>query len=171
MKRALHASARILAIDLHPQRYGYAVLETPLELLDWGVKRRYRKQNRPGRYSLCGRLGSLLKMWSPSLVAIKEPPKPHTARIRNLLAGLIAEVGPYRIPVRCVPDEAPRRAFSDSDRLTKHAMASSLLKHFPFLASALPPKRKIWESENYRMSIFVAAALALAISRRLTAHH
>ena len=32
----------------------------------------------------------------------------------------------------------------------------------PELAAKLPPKRKIWQSEDYRMSIFDAAAVGVA---------
>jgi hypothetical protein len=37
-----------------------------------------------------------------------------------------------------------------------------LAKQFPKLASRLPPKRKIWQSEDYRMGIFDAAAVGVA---------
>jgi hypothetical protein len=45
-------------------------------------------------------------------------------------------------------------------------MAPMLVRQFPFLASTLPPPRKIYQSEDYRMGIFAAAALALAGSNR-----
>ena len=158
MTKALHPGARILALDPHPQRYGYAVLETPAELLDWGVKRRYRKEKSRGESSLCRRLRSLLEVSRPALVLIKEPSNPRTLRMRKLFAGLVAEVRRCRIPVRRVPERAVRSAFSDKSRITKYAMASTLLEHFPFLASAPPPRRRIWESEDYRMSMLVATA-------------
>jgi hypothetical protein len=44
----------------------------------------------------------------------------------------------------------------------KYEVASALAKQFPALASRLPPKRKIWQSEDYRMGIFDAAALGVA---------
>jgi hypothetical protein len=37
-----------------------------------------------------------------------------------------------------------------------------LAQRFPELAAKLPPKRKIWQSEDYRMSIFDAASLGVA---------
>jgi len=56
--------------------------------------------------------------------------------------------------------------------MTKYAMASMLVRQFPFLAAMLPPKRRIWESEDYRMHIFAAVALALATSSQLhTTNH
>jgi hypothetical protein len=41
-----------------------------------------------------------------------------------------------------------------------------LVRQFPFLASTLPPLRKMWQSDDYRMGMFAAAALAVAASGR-----
>lgn len=47
---------------------------------------------------------------------------------------------------------------------TKHALAEILAKQFSEeLASRLPPKRKAWMSEDYRMDIFDAVALVLVL--------
>ena len=35
-------------------------------------------------------------------------------------------------------------------------------QQFPALASRLPPRRKCWQSEDYRMGIFDAAAVGVA---------
>ena len=49
-----------------------------------------------------------------------------------------------------------------AEKLTKHQRAQAVIERFPVLAQKLPPKRKPWESEDYRMSMFAAAALAVA---------
>ena len=49
----------------------------------------------------------------------------------------------------------------------KYEVASVLAKQFPALASRLPPKRKIWQSEDYRMGIFDAAAVGVAYFTRV----
>jgi len=48
----------------------------------------------------------------------------------------------------------------------KYEVASVLAKQFPALASRLPHKRKIWQSEDYRMGIFDAAAVGVAYFTR-----
>ena len=48
----------------------------------------------------------------------------------------------------------------------KYEVASALAKQFPTLASKLPPKRKCWQSEDYRMSLFDTAALGVAYFAR-----
>jgi hypothetical protein len=49
-----------------------------------------------------------------------------------------------------------------AERLTKYERAQAVVQRFPVLTQKLPPKRKPWESEDYRMSVFAAAALAMA---------
>ena len=51
------------------------------------------------------------------------------------------------------------------------SIASVLAKQFPTLDLRLPPKRKIWQSEDYRMSIFDAAAAGVAYFEKSTAAH
>jgi hypothetical protein len=56
-----------------------------------------------------------------------------------------------------------RRAFLGDAVGTKHALANIIAERFPEeLGFLLPPKRRDWMSEDYRMPIFDAAALALA---------
>ena len=52
--------------------------------------------------------------------------------------------------------------FGEDRPIRKDEIASLLAERFPVLHWELPPKRKIWESEHYRMSIFDAAALAVS---------
>jgi hypothetical protein len=66
-----------------------------------------------------------------------------------------------RIPIRLLTAKAIDAASSGSND-NKHQIASTLAARFPDLISVLPPKRKAWQSEDYRMSIFDAAALGTA---------
>ena len=54
---------------------------------------------------------------------------------------------------------------SDSVRkssvLNKHKIASDIAKRFPALAPRLPSKRKNYQKEDYRMSIFDAVSFAI----------
>lgn len=54
-----------------------------------------------------------------------------------------------------------RRCFALLEARTKPEIAAAIAQHFPELAPRLPPKRKIWMSEDERMSIFDAVSLAL----------
>jgi len=64
--------------------------------------------------------------------------------------------------VKLIARAAVSGTFGERRPITKYEIASLLAKCFPVLHWELPPKRKIWDSEDYRMSIFDAAALAVS---------
>jgi hypothetical protein len=147
---------RILALDLHPRRFGYAVLEAPDSLLDWGV-RSCRKKGKPTDVLLHRRLRQLLDLWKPTVLVIRTASRtlPRQKLLREkLLEGVTAEAKNYRTSVR--------KASDNVETSTKYESARRVAEHFPVLARSLPPLRKPWESEDYRMSMFTAATLAIA---------
>ena len=106
----------------------------------------------------------LLDLWQPSFVVVKQSSKPKSKRTQRCWANLLNEVCQRRITMRRITEQDIQRAFANGSRVAKYALASMLVRQFPFLAAALPPARKIWKSEDYRMSMFVAVSLALAAS-------
>src|SRR6266849_1110691 len=150
---------RVLALDLHPRRFGYVVLESPDKLLDWGV-RSYRRKGNSSDVLIQRRLRPLLALWRPTLLVIggtrQMPPRQKLPRAR-FLRGVAVEAKNYRASVQILKKWPIDRA----EKLTKHQRAQAVIERFPVLAQKLPPKRKPWESEHYRMSMFSAAALAM----------
>jgi hypothetical protein len=66
------------------------------------------------------------------------------------------------VTVKLFSREQVRRVFFANGQGTKQAPAEILAKRFPEeLGSRLPPKRRPWMSEDYRMDIFDAVSLAL----------
>jgi len=65
-----------------------------------------------------------------------------------------------------------RKAFATWNAQTKEEIALVIADRFPELALQLPPHRKCYMSEDLRMSIFDAAALAVALTatRRSAPH-
>jgi len=55
-----------------------------------------------------------------------------------------------------------RRTFSEVGVSTKHQIAGAISSTFPELAPRLPPPRRTWMSEDEGMSVFDAAAFAVA---------
>ena len=153
--------SRILALDLHPGRFGYVVLEDSTELLDWGVRRNYRGP-KPWRTVLIQkRLSSLLNQWEPSLVLMNEVAR-FSPQIRRIVTVIRKEARRRRLMVKLIGRAAVSGTFGEGRPIRKDEIASLLAECFPVLRWELPPKRKIWESEHYRMSIFDAAALAVS---------
>jgi len=151
---------RVLALDLHPRRFGYVVVEVPDRLLDWGVCS-YRRKGNSSEVLIQRRLRPLLELWRPKFLVIhgarQIPPRKHLLRER-LLKGVAVEAKNYRARVQIIKKRPTDRA----EKITKYERAREVVKHFPVLTQKLPPERKPWESEDYRMSMFAAAALAMA---------
>lgn len=154
---------RTLALDLHPRSFGYVVLEGPERLLDWGVRSWRGKGN---RYDVLvrRRLAPLLEHWKPSDLVIRKPagiPRCQSG-IDSLIMRIDSAAKSHRIPVRAV-----RHGLGEEreQRLTKYENARRVVERFPVLAQKLPPKRKAWESEDYRMTMLTAAHLAYMYQR------
>jgi hypothetical protein len=154
-------ATRVLALDLHPRRFGYVVVEGADRLLDWGV-RSCRRNGKPIDVLLQKRLRALLELWSPSVIVLNDPVG--RARRSNPKSGrslkqIAIEAKHRRILMRMLK---PVCTEIQGERLTRYENARRVAEHFPALKGKLPPKRRAWESEHYSMSIFTAAALAIS---------
>ena len=67
-----------------------------------------------------------------------------------------------KVRVKSVSRAELKQAFAESGAGTKYEIAMAIANRFPELAPRLPRFRKPWMSEDYRMSIFDAVALAIA---------
>ena len=68
-----------------------------------------------------------------------------------------------RIRCRSISRPSIQQAFAEIGVKTKYEIAGAIASRFPELSSRLPHQRKPWESEDERMSIFSAAAMALTV--------
>ena len=66
------------------------------------------------------------------------------------------------LTVRKIAQARVKRTFAVSN---KARMARAIAARFPELARCLPPERKPWMSEDLRMAMFDAAAMALILFR------
>src|SRR5579864_8519923 len=62
---------RILAIDLRSQRFGFAVLRGPRQLLDSGMKMLHVVDAKDGATAVRKRLVPLLTLFAPSVIVVK----------------------------------------------------------------------------------------------------
>src|SRR5437762_8120983 len=154
---------RVLALDVHPSRFGYVIFEGPDELLDWGV-RSFREGVNAVRIPPAQKLAALLDDFAPFTVVL-EKRESRTRKLYGKIGTVLREAVKRRTPVRWVTRRMVKRAFAGHDR-NKDEIASVLGERFPELMAKVPPKRKIWQSEDYRMTIFDAAALGVAYFAR-----
>jgi hypothetical protein len=147
---------KVLAFDVRARRFGFAMLESPDELLDWGVKS-FRRGVNAVKIPAAHKIASLLSEFRPHVVVIeKSPPRENSWLVETIMRLARNQ----NVPVRLVSRAAVRKRFAGQGQ-DKHAVAMILSQRFPELAERLPPKRKPWQSEDYRMSIFDAASLGL----------
>ena len=162
MNRASRKHSRILAIAPSTRGFGFAVLEGQDTLVDWGVKSvKGDKNNRS-----LEKVEWLIVHYQPAAVVLQDystKQSRRSARIKALSQKIVAAAPNRNTRVALLSHQLVRRAFFADSRGTKYALAEILVKQFPEeLGFRLPPKRRPWMSEDYRMDIFDAVALGLA---------
>ena len=154
MNILIHSRPRVLAIDPFGLGFGYVVLEGPERLIDWGVR---------GKHGEAVQLvDELIDRYEPDVLVLEDVSAEtrRSNRARRLLRSAAALARRRKISARWFPRSRVKKAFRQVKAVTKHEIATAIAEHLPILLLQLPPKRKTWMPEDYRMSIFDAAALA-----------
>lgn len=128
-------------------------------MLDSGT--RAHLESKPEQKGISERaLSELLKLWSPAAIVVK--------RQRWELAGdwpirqaLLGQAKERSIDIRLLDQAQLSNCFHRLGCSTKQDVAEILARLFPELVWNLPPRRKVWESEHSRMSVFDAIALGV----------
>jgi hypothetical protein len=149
---------RILAIDPFSRGVGFAVLEGPDELIDWGLKTTGNADNKKA----VRRIKALIDRYQPDLLALENWESTGARRCRRveILLNLIATGTWKGLRVRLVSRLQLHSIGPLPHVSTKFGRASLIAERFPELHPYLPPARKPWMSEDDRMSIFDAVAFA-----------
>jgi Holliday junction resolvasome RuvABC endonuclease subunit len=165
MRSSLHN--RTLAVDLASRGFGYAVLDAKGRLIDWGVR---RVRGDKAAESLT-RIMDLLEWYAPELLVLEDcdaVTSRRSPRIRALAREVRRMARAVEVRVTNVSWQRVRKAFGGSARATKDQIANWVAQLYPIMSRHLPPKRKIWMSEDERTNMFDAIALALT-ARAVTA--
>jgi len=161
MNRSPYSEQRVLAIDPTVRGLGYAVIEGGTRLVDWGGRRaRYGKKN---RHSV-GRVAELIARYEPDALVIEDCAARESRRcprVERLVAAIERLAASKGIALRKISRATVEGAFSEAGASTKHEIATAIAGRFPQLAVWLPPVRKRWMNETYRVGIFDAMALGL----------
>jgi hypothetical protein len=166
MKHTQPTYPRILAIAPGTRGFGFALFEGQNTLAHWGVKSAKGDKN-----AVCiMRLEELITHYEPGVMVLQDMSakgSKHSARIRTLSKKMISLAALRKIKVALFTrDQVMRVLFADEEG-TKHALAEIIADRFPEEFSfPLPPKRRSYLSEDPRMGIFDAVALALMFRLR-----
>lgn len=154
-------NTRVLALDPCSKGFGFAVLEGPESLVDWGVKSASGDKNP----ACLKRVGELISLYQPDVVVVEDvirAPSRRGPRVTQLIREIEALCDKKRVRYRRIAPAKIKAAFGLTKNSTKDEIASAVANHFPELRPRLPRPRKPWMGEDERMSIFDAVALALA---------
>jgi hypothetical protein len=155
---------RILAIDPITRGFGFAVLDGPHCLIDWGLKGTSRWQEPRERWCL-RQIAELIDVYRPDRVVVEDCFDRRSRRVqtsRRLIERICNVARLHGVSARRISRAGVHRAFPPERACTKYKIALAIAGRFPELAWRLPPIRKPWMSEDTRMGIFDAVALALA---------
>ena len=155
------ADAVVLALYPITRGVAFALMKSPVAPIDWGIKGIDGQDRHASSLEL---VAALLKRGQPDAIVIEEPTAPRLSRARGLARLNKAIDGLARdeaIDVYQYPRSAVQDCFSQFGARTRYDIAATIAARVPALERFLPPPRKLWESEDSRMGIFRAAALAL----------
>jgi Holliday junction resolvasome RuvABC endonuclease subunit len=161
MTVARRKDTRVLAIDPSTRGFGFAILEGPNGLIDWGVKETKTDKTR----RTLKLIEHLIDHYQPNVLVVEDYDAKGSRRCRrvaNLIKDISKLASKKKIRVRSFSRAKVKQVFSETGASNKQDIATAIAKRFPELAPRLPRFRKPWMSEDYRMSIFDAVSLAAA---------
>jgi hypothetical protein len=166
MIKAHRNHIRALAISPSARGFGFAVLENGEKLVDWGVKS--VKGDKKAQCLL--KVGELIGHYQPTVIVLQDHSgkgSRSSARIRALCKQITGLALRYQVKVKLFSNDQVRRTFITDGKGTKYDVARILAQRFPEeLGFRLPPQRRAWMSENYRMAIFDAVGRAVVFLLR-----
>lgn len=159
-----------LVLAIYPSTRGFAfvVFEGPLSPVDWSA-REVRGQHKNQRCLVA--IVAILARYQPDALVLQDMSSSGTRRalrLRELNAGIAELAEECGIPIFAYSRAQVREAFEPFGLTNKHFIAETIAKHIPAFDRHLPPVRKPWMSEDARMGIFDAAALALTFFQSAT---
>jgi Holliday junction resolvasome RuvABC endonuclease subunit len=155
---------RVLAIDPTSRGFGFAVLEGPHELIDWGLKATDVRARDANRWCL-RQIVDLTRLYEPETFVVEDAAARGARRgqrVTRLMRTACMVVRQNGVKVRSIARKNVARSVMHERALTKYKVAAAIADRFPELAPRLPPVRKPWMSADARMAIFTAVALAVA---------
>ena len=158
--------AFVLAVYPNTRGFAFVLFEGSLSPIDWGVK----EMRGRCKHSRCvARIVAILDRYQPDILVLQDTSPNGTRwsqRVTNLNAAIANLAANRAIPVYAYSREEVRSAFGELGLPNKHSMAEMIAKHIPAFERYVPPPRKLWMSEDARMGLFDAAALALVFFQR-----
>ena len=155
----MKSTKRVLAVDPTPKGFGWIVFEGPDRLIDWGIVY-VSPINNP---RCLQRFVTLMDRYPPDIVVLErlgERGPRRSMRVQQLIVSAEKLAKERGCRVRTFSRHDVRQTFAEASAWNKDQIAREIALKHRELTPWLPPIRKIWMSEDHRMAIFDAAALA-----------
>ena len=151
----------ILSVYLTSRGMAWILFEGPYSPVDWSIinARGIRKSERCKKT-----IETLIDEHRPDAMVLEDTfnERSHrTLRIRTLNEQIRAHATSENLPVTQFTRSDIRRAFAYLGVTNKDIIACEIAKHIPCFKQYVPPVRRPWMSEDARMGLFDATALAL----------
>ena len=163
MKNIFPKHPSILAIAPSTNGFGYAVLEGHKILVNCGVRTVSGDKN----VGVIRNVEEMIAHYNPQVMVLEDTATKgsrRSPRIKAVTKRLVVLTESRTIKVARFSQKQIRGVFLGDGGGTKHAQAKIIAERFPEeLGFLLPPKRPPWMSEDSRMDIFDAVALALMV--------
>lgn len=150
----------VLVVVPSSRGLGYALFEAPERLIDWGVSRCRKDMNAQTMRSVA----SLMRLYQPRALVIEDYDGPGSRRGKRVsrLIDMIRDLAKQkRIRTLRYSRDGVRSVFAGPDKPTRENIARHLVEQYPELERWLPPRRRPWEGEDYRMALFDAVSFGL----------
>lgn len=139
----------LLTLDLRTRRYGFAAFDRSRRLLGWGFRK-----NPHTTEMIQEHLTTLQSRFGFSRIVVRRRADARSQRRQHDLVDGVVRFGSLgRLPVTLIDADKIRSFFNGK---SKYEIAKLVAERFPEIAWKLPPKRKVWQSESERQSIFDA---------------
>ncbi|MEW7975022.1 MAG: hypothetical protein AB2777_20770 [Candidatus Thiodiazotropha endolucinida] len=148
----------VLAIYSTYRGFGFAVFEEPSKPVDWGVK----EATKGKRSEIFDKFETLLAFYAPTTVVLEQSEVSQRGLEAKSRCNEFAAVAKkHGIAIHRYSRTTVQDVFAQFNARTKYEIAKTICTWLPALAPRMPPYRRPWMSEDYRMGIFDAIALAL----------
>lgn len=165
-RRSKRGAFRILSLDPHIDRIGYAFFDGN-HLSDWGIKNvRTGRRSVRVRRLLIPFLVDTLDRYAPQVLLM--PPveaagvRSRSEHVRTAIGAVRREAIRRDIDVHLLGDRQVKAAFQSvggKSVKNKYAINAILVQWFPELTTFRPRARRLWDSEGYATPLFNAVAL------------
>jgi hypothetical protein len=142
--------------------FGWTAFTGPLSLVDLGVFTVRQGQNKNA--ACLAHLAKILDRLRPETFVIEAFDAQHTRRsdrIRRLCLQIVSEVADRGIELAVFSRGDVQATFATVGARTRDDIAEAVARAIPNLRPLLPPRRKVYASEDKRLGLFNAAALVL----------